>query len=55
MPFTYSITVGIGAGFLSYVLIKVVLGKWRSVHPMMWLTSGLFATYFLIAPLTVVT
>jgi adenine/guanine/hypoxanthine permease len=52
MPFTYSITVGIGAGFVSYVLIKVVLGKWRTVHPMMWLTSGLFAVYFLIAPLT---
>jgi adenine/guanine/hypoxanthine permease len=52
MPFTYSITVGIGAGFVSYVLIKVVLGKWRAVHPMMWLTSGLFAIYFLIAPLT---
>ena len=27
MPFTYSITVGIGAGFLVYVLIKVVRGK----------------------------
>ena len=27
MPFTYSITVGIGAGFLAYVLIKVVRGK----------------------------
>ncbi len=26
MPFTYSITVGIGAGFLAYVLIKVVAG-----------------------------
>jgi len=52
MPFTYSITVGIGAGFVSYVLIKVVLGKWRSVHPMMWLVAGLFAIYFLIAPLT---
>ena len=27
MPFTYSITVGIGAGFVAYVLIKVVRGK----------------------------
>ena len=27
MPFTYSITVGIGAGFLAYVLIKLVRGK----------------------------
>ena len=52
MPFTYSITVGIGAGFVSYVLIKVVLGKSRAVHPMMWVTAGLFAVYFLIAPLT---
>jgi AGZA family xanthine/uracil permease-like MFS transporter len=52
MPFTYSITVGIGAGFVSYVLIKVVLGKSRQVHPMMWVTAGLFAVYFLIAPLT---
>ena len=34
------------------MLIKVVLGKWRTVHPLMWLTSGLFAVYFLIAPLT---
>ena len=40
MPFTYSITVGIGAGFVSYVLIKVVLGKSPQVHPMMWLTAG---------------
>ena len=52
MPFTYSITVGIGAGFVSYVLIKVVLGKSRSVHPIMWVIAGLFAVYFLIAPLT---
>ena len=33
MPFTYSITVGIGAGFVSYVLIKVVLGKSRAGAP----------------------
>jgi AGZA family xanthine/uracil permease-like MFS transporter len=52
MPFTYSITVGIGAGFVSYVLIKVVLGKFREVHLMMWIVAALFAIYFLIAPLT---
>ena len=27
MPFTYNITVGIGPGFITYVLIKVVRGK----------------------------
>ena len=34
------------------IAIKVVLGKSRAVHPMMWVTAGLFVVYFLIAPLT---
>jgi hypothetical protein len=34
MPFTYSIAVGIGAGFLGYVLIKLVRGKAGEVHPL---------------------
>jgi len=46
MPLTFSITVGIGAGFVSYVFIKVVLGKWNQVHPLMWLVAGAFAIYF---------
>ncbi len=46
MPLTFSITVGIGAGFVTYVFIKVVLGKWRQVHPLMWLVGGAFAVYF---------
>jgi len=50
MPFTYSITVGIGAGFITYVLIKVVLGKARAVHPLMWLVAALFVIYFAIEP-----
>ena len=52
MPFTYSITVGIGAGFLSYVLIKVVRGHGRGVHPLMWGISAMFVLYFAIHPLT---
>lgn len=52
MPFTYSITVGIGAGFLAYVLIKLVLGKAGVVHPLLWVVSALFAVYFAIEPLT---
>ncbi|WP_210504317.1 NCS2 family permease [Nocardioides xinjiangensis] len=52
MPFTYSISVGIGAGFLAYVLIKVVLGKARAVHPLMWIVAALFVVYFAIDPLT---
>jgi AGZA family xanthine/uracil permease-like MFS transporter len=52
MPFTYSITVGIGAGFLAYVLIKLVRGKVGAIHPLMWVISILFVLYFAIHPLT---
>jgi AGZA family xanthine/uracil permease-like MFS transporter len=52
MPFTYSITVGIGAGFVAYVLIKAVVGKAREVHPLMWLVAALFVVYFAIDPIT---
>ncbi|WP_338675789.1 NCS2 family permease [Streptomyces sp. SCSIO 30461] len=50
MPFTYSITNGIGAGFLSYVVIKIVLGKAREVHWLLWTVSALFVVYFAIGP-----
>jgi AGZA family xanthine/uracil permease-like MFS transporter len=46
MPFTFSITVGIGAGFLMYVVLKIVRGKARRVHPLMWVVAGLFVVYF---------
>jgi len=48
MPFTYSITVGIGAGFVTYVLIKMVRGKARAVHPLLWIVAALFVAYFAI-------
>lgn len=46
MPFTYSITNGIGAGFITYALIKVVRGKARQVHPLMWVIGLCFVVYF---------
>ncbi len=52
MPFTYSITVGIGAGFVAYVVIKLVRGKAREVHPLMWVVAALFVLYFLLTPVT---
>ena len=52
MPFTYSITVGIGAGFLAYVVIKLVRGKASEVHPLMWIVAALFVLYFTISPIT---
>lgn len=50
MPFTFSITVGIGAGFVSYAVLKTVRGKVREVHPLMWLVSVLFVIWFAIEP-----
>ncbi|MEP6915122.1 MAG: NCS2 family permease [Acidobacteriota bacterium] len=47
MPLTYDITVGIGAGFITWVLIKAVRRKWAAVSPLMWLVSIAFVVYFL--------
>jgi len=46
MPFTYSITNGIGAGFVTYAFIKLVRGKWREVHWLMWVVALAFVVYF---------
>jgi AGZA family xanthine/uracil permease-like MFS transporter len=51
MPFTYSISAGIGAGFVVYVLIKVVRRKASVVHPLLWVISGLFVVYFALDPI----
>ncbi|GAA1138412.1 NCS2 family permease [Ornithinicoccus hortensis] len=50
MPFTYSITAGIGAGFVTYVLLKVCRGKAASLHPLMWVIAVLFVIYFALDP-----
>ena len=51
MPFTYSITNGIGAGFIAYVVLQVAQGRARQLHPLLWVVAGLFAVYFAIDPL----
>ena len=51
MPFAYSISVGIGVGFIAYTVIQITLGKARKIHPLMWLTSILFVVYFLLGPI----
>ncbi|MBI4242130.1 MAG: NCS2 family permease [Candidatus Rokubacteria bacterium] len=46
MPFTYSITNGIGAGFIAYSFEKLVRGQGGAVHPMMYGASLAFIVYF---------
>ena len=51
MPFTYNISVGIGAGFVSYVVIRFLQGRSKDVHPLLLLVAGLFMIYFLNNPI----
>ncbi|HNY10184.1 MAG TPA: NCS2 family permease [Candidatus Wallbacteria bacterium] len=46
MPFTYSISHGIGMGFITYSILKIFAGKASQVHPLMYLTSAVFAVSF---------
>jgi AGZA family xanthine/uracil permease-like MFS transporter len=46
MPFSYSITNGIGAGFVAYSFVKIVRGKGREIHWMMYAASLAFLLYF---------
>jgi AGZA family xanthine/uracil permease-like MFS transporter len=51
MPFTYSIAVGIGAGFVTHVVLKVATGKSKSIHPLLWVVAGAFVIYFATSPI----
>lgn len=46
MPLTFNITIGIGAGFVTYVLIKVARGRWAEIHPLMWVVAIAFLIFF---------
>jgi AGZA family xanthine/uracil permease-like MFS transporter len=48
MPLTFSITNGIGAGFLSYTLIRISQGRAREISWMLWIASAGFVLYFLV-------
>ena len=48
MPFTFSITNGIGAGFIALVVLKVLAGRAREVHPLLLLSSLGFVVYFAV-------
>jgi AGZA family xanthine/uracil permease-like MFS transporter len=51
MPFTYSITNGIGAGFIAFVLLRTIQGRWREPHALLWAIAVLFAAYFALHPI----
>ncbi len=51
MPFGYSISAGIGLGFISYVILSVATGKGREIKALMWIVSAAFALYFALGPI----
>lgn len=51
MPFTYSITAGVGAGVISFAAIKAAQGKFREVGVFMWVLTAVFVVYFALSPI----
>ena len=49
IPFTYSISNGIGFGFIAYVLVAAVTGQLKKVKPLMWVAALAFVVYFIAA------
>lgn len=48
MGLAYSISYGIAAGFIFYVIVKVVKGKFKEVSPVLWVVTGLFVINFIV-------
>ena len=46
IPLTWSISHGIGYGFVTYAAVQVLSLRPRDVHPLMYLTAAAFAAYF---------
>ena len=51
MPLTYSIANGIGAGFISWVVIRSLSGKARQISPLLWVVAAGFVVYFARGPI----
>jgi AGZA family xanthine/uracil permease-like MFS transporter len=51
MPFTYSITNGIGAGFIAFVVLRTATGRVREIKPLLWLVALFFLAYFCLNPI----
>jgi AGZA family xanthine/uracil permease-like MFS transporter len=48
IPLTWSIAHGIGYGFIAHVVMRLVGGRSREIHPLMYVTAGAFVAYFLL-------
>jgi AGZA family xanthine/uracil permease-like MFS transporter len=46
MPFTWSISNGIGAGVIAHVVLAAFAGRARDVHPLLWGVAAAFVAFF---------
>lgn len=51
IPFTYSVADGIGVGFISYVGIHLIIGRWKKVPPITYILAGMFVIMYLLSAL----
>jgi len=51
MPMTYSIANGIGAGFVSWIVLHAFSGKAKTIHPLLWVVGIGFVLFFARGPL----
>jgi AGZA family xanthine/uracil permease-like MFS transporter len=52
MPFTYSIAVGIGAGFVTHVVLKTATGRAKEIHTLLWIVAAAFVVFFASGPVS---
>jgi AGZA family xanthine/uracil permease-like MFS transporter len=51
MPLTYSISNGIGAGFISWVVLRSLSGKAKEISWLLWVVAAGFLIYFARGPI----
>jgi AGZA family xanthine/uracil permease-like MFS transporter len=51
MPMTYSIANGIGAGFVSWIVVNALSGRARTIHPLLWVVGVGFVLFFARGPI----
>ena len=49
IPLTYTISNGIGMGFIAYVIVALVTGRGKKIKPLMWVATAAFVVYFLLS------
>ena len=52
MPFTYSIATGLGAGFVTFAVIRLFQGRGKEVHPLMYVVAAAFVVFFSVGAIS---